>query len=148
MRSLEVAADSAGFRFEFGAGQLGVVANGARTDIDFLLSRDQTGTLFLIPIRAGTLITDVGETADLTAIDLAPEAGYTRSAIEAQVQHGYVFQMDGGDGLARFGAIRVTHVGTDLIIFDWSYQTDPGNPELAIGGGVFAAASRGVVVKR
>jgi hypothetical protein len=41
--------------------------------------------------------------------------------------------MDGGDGLLRFGALRVTHVGQDLLIFDWAFQTDPGNPELLVG---------------
>ena len=61
---------------------------------------------------------------------------------------GYVFEMDGGDGFARFGAVRVTHVGQKYLIFDWSYQTDPGNPELAIGGGVFAGDTQGVVVPR
>jgi hypothetical protein len=32
-----------------------------------------------------------------------------------------------------YGAIRVTAVGPNYIIFDWSYQTDPGNPELVPG---------------
>ena len=40
-----------------------------------------------------------------------------------------------GDGLARFGAVRVTLLGTDqsgaaLMIFDWAYQFQGGNPQL------------------
>ncbi len=54
--------------------------------------------------------------------------------------------MDGGDGLARFGGIRVTHVGEDFMIFDWSYQVDPGNPELSIHGGQQVSDPRGVTV--
>ena len=33
------------------------------------------------------------------------------------------------DGL-HYGALRVTHVSKDYVIFDWAYQSDPGNPEL------------------
>jgi hypothetical protein len=40
--------------------------------------------------------------------------------------------MDGGDGFLRYGAVRVTHVGQTFLIFDWAYQTDPGNPELLV----------------
>jgi hypothetical protein len=40
--------------------------------------------------------------------------------------------MAGPDGFARYGAVRVSHVGTDFLILDWSYQTDPGNPELTV----------------
>jgi hypothetical protein len=39
--------------------------------------------------------------------------------------------MDGGDGHSRFGGLRVTHVGQNVVIFDWSFQRDPGNPELS-----------------
>jgi hypothetical protein len=46
-----------------------------------------------------------------------------------------VFEMDGGDGFARFGALRVTHAGKNFIIVDWSFQTDPGNIELLVGRG-------------
>ena len=52
--------------------------------------------------------------------------------------------MSGGDGFARYGSLRVTHVGQDFLILDWAYQTDPGNPELVVGGGVRTARpSRG-----
>jgi hypothetical protein len=44
-----------------------------------------------------------------------------------------VFETQLADGL-HYGGLRVTHVGTNYIIFDWSYQTDHGNPELRIVG--------------
>ena len=54
------------------------------------------------------------------------------SGILAIPGYGYVFEMDGGDGFKRYGAVRVTHVGQTLLILDWAFQTDPGNPELIV----------------
>ena len=42
----------------------------------------------------------------------------------------------------------MTHVGQDYVIFDWSYQTDPGNPELHVGGGVNQFQGGIVVVRK
>jgi hypothetical protein len=47
--------------------------------------------------------------------------------------YGYVFAVT-ENGTTRYGAVRATHVGRDYLIFDWSYQTDPGNPELLLRG--------------
>jgi hypothetical protein len=41
--------------------------------------------------------------------------------------------MTAGDEFFRYGAVRLTHVGTSFLILDWAFQTDPGNPELLIG---------------
>jgi hypothetical protein len=129
--------------------ELGIVASGSSADVDFFVDRDANGDLFLVPVRTGTEIALASPDPidDLTDIDIAPEAGYGVAAIEAVPGFGYVFQMDGGDGFARFGGLRVTHVGDDILIFDWSYQTDPGNPELSVGGGV-KTWEGGIVVKR
>jgi hypothetical protein len=67
---------------------------------------------------------------DLTSIDYAPNVFYPAAGLSAVPGWGYVFEMDGGDGFVRYGAVRVTHVGQDYLILDWAYQTDPGNPEL------------------
>ncbi len=122
-----------GFRFQFPEGGMGVITSGDRTDIDFWLYRDPLdGAFFMVPERAGTEVALYGNEpiADLTSIDVAPTSGYDRSAIQALPMWGYVFRMTTGDGFYRFGGLRVTHVGTEYMIFDWSYQTDPGNPEL------------------
>ncbi|HEU4698145.1 MAG TPA: hypothetical protein VFS40_03130 [Gemmatimonadales bacterium] len=115
--------------------ELGLVGSGNASDIDFSVDRDPSGTLFLTPVRSGTSVALYGSTptADLTSIDVAPVNGYAATPIEAKPGWGYVFQMAGGDGFARYGGVRVTHVGPTLIIFDWSFQTDPGNPELRFG---------------
>lgn len=143
-----------GFRFfqdingdgKVGALELGIVAAGDRPDVDFWVDRDASGDLYLVPARAGTEIALYGNApvADLTSIDLAPTTGYARSAIQAVPGYGYVFRMSGGDGFARFGALRVTHASSQYLIFDWSYQTDPGNPELSVHGGL--ATFQGLMV--
>jgi len=127
-----------GFRFFFDANgdgragplELGIV--GAGGSMDFTLSRDAGNNLILVPQRTATELRLYSSQtiADLTTIDIAPATGFGRAPLTAVPQLGYVFQMNEGDGFYRYGAIRVTAVGADYVIFDWSYQTDPGNPEL------------------
>ena len=80
--------------------------------------------------RSGTQVQTYGIVNDLTDIDIAPDSGYSAAPVTAAVRTGYVFQINEGDGFYRYGAIQVTAVGSNYIIFNWSYQTDPGNPEL------------------
>ena len=157
MAALDVDATTSGFRFWIDANsdgiavetELGAVLPGTRADLDFRITRDVTG-FWIEPVRLATTMTTYGTQpiADLTSIDLAPDLGYSGARRLAQVGHGYVFQMNEGDGFFRYGALRVTHVGSETMIFDWSYQTDPGNPELSVGAGIFTAGGTGVVVQR
>jgi hypothetical protein len=115
--------------------ELGLLRSGSAGNIDFSVERDGTGVLFLTPVRAGTgveLYSDV-PVDDLTSIDVAPSGTYRTSAIEASPGFGYVFEMEAGDEFLRYGALRVTHVGQQFLIFDWAFQTDPGNPQLLVG---------------
>jgi hypothetical protein len=113
-------------------GEIGLVQNGSAATNDFAVDRDADGRVFLTPIRQGTRVRAYGTTPipDLTSIDWAPVGGYSTDQIEALPAWGYVFETDGGDGFARFGAVRMGHVGRDFVILDWSFQTDHGNPEL------------------
>ena len=113
-------------------GELGLVQSGSATSNDFTVERAPDGRLYLTPVRAGTTVTAYGTSPipDLTSIDWAPVGGYSATPIEAQPGWGYVFETDGGDGFARYGGVRLGHVGRDFIILDWSFQTDHGNPEL------------------
>jgi hypothetical protein len=118
-------------------GELGLVRPGNATNIDFAVDRDGAGDLFLTPVRTGTGVEyydDTKPVADLTSIDFAADRTYRTSGILASPGFGYVFEMDGGDGFKRYGAVRVTHVGQTFLILDWAFQTDPGNPELRVGG--------------
>jgi hypothetical protein len=139
LKALDADPTTAGFRFWLdangdhlaGPGELGVVLNGTNPAADFQVVRN-AGQFFLQPVRAGTTVQTYGTVSvgGLTAIDYAPASGYAAAAVQAKPGWGYVFQMSGGDAFFRYGALRVSAVGTDYVIVDWAFQTDPGNPEL------------------
>ena len=146
----------AGFRFwddinQDGRAQpseLGLVEDGSRTDIDFWVYRDPSdSSLWIVPEFTGTTLRLYANTpvADLTDIDFAPASGYSRNMIQAAPGYGYVFQIVEGNTL-RYAALRVTHVGRNYLIFDWSLQTDPGNPELVVHGNLASAVETGAAV--
>lgn len=140
--ALQTRTDSSGFRFwsdanSDGVGQaseLGLIQNGTRTDIDFVLHRNPSdSTLWIVPVFAGTSVQQygTGPVADLTSIDFAPAVGYARDSVLARPGFGYVFEIVDGSVL-HYGGLRMTYVGRQYAIFDWSVQTDPGNPELVV----------------
>jgi hypothetical protein len=113
-------------------GELGLVQAGNRTDIDFVVHVNASdSTLWIVPVYAGssTRLYSASPLADLTSIDLAPASGYSRDSLQARPGFGYVFEIVDGTVL-RYGALRMTYVGRQYVIFDWSVQTDPGNPDL------------------
>jgi len=72
----------------------------------------------------------VGHDADsLRRINWAPEDGWSPSGVVELIEgHGYVvWTWDN-----YFGAFVVTRVRDGYVLFDWSYQTDRGNPELKV----------------
>jgi len=128
--------------------ELGRIQDGNLTSIDFWVHRDPSdSTLWIVPEFAGTQLRlySTSPVADLTSIDFAPASGYSRSMIQAVPGYAYVFEIVEGTTL-RYGALRVTHVGRDYLIFDWSFQTDVGNPELQIRAGQSTAMATGRVV--
>lgn len=146
--------DSSGFRFwdDFdndGIGQddeLGLIDPGSATDIDVVIHRNNAdSSLWIVPVYTGTTMRSYGRVPDLTSIDFAPVSGYTRDSLPAQVGYGYVVKMVEGANL-HYGAVRVTHVGRQYVILDWSLQTDPGNPELSVRGGLLTAKPSGSMV--
>lgn len=115
-------------------GEVGLVTSASSGQADFVVSRDGAGNLNLVPMLAGTGMQVYGTTPvdDLSSIDYAPLGGYGTAPLQALPGWGYVAEMPGPDGFARYGAVRVSHVGTNFLILDWSYQTDPGDPELVV----------------
>jgi hypothetical protein len=126
-------------------GELELVREGSAADIDFAVEREVDGTVLLTPVRLGTGVEFYDAdfpVEDLTSVTFAPCipdaspdgcASYSALPIPALPGFGYVFETDGGDGFARYGAIRVTHVGQTFVILDWAFQTDRGNPMLLVG---------------
>lgn len=128
--------------------ELGLVQDGNLTSIDFWIHRDPTdSSLWLVPEFSGTQVRlySNAPVADLTSIDFAPSTGYSRNMIQAVPGYAYVFQIVEGSTV-RYAGLRVTDVSRDYVIFDWSFQTDPGNPELLVRGGLSTAMSTGTVV--
>jgi len=132
-----------GFRFfldanndgQVGPLELGLIGAGSSPVMDFSLAAGAGGALMLTPARNNTDLRawSAGTITDLTDMDIAPVGTYARTALAAQPGHGYVFRMIETDGFYRYGGVRIVATGPDYIIFDWSYQTDPGNPELLRG---------------
>ena len=140
--ALEVTAAQSGFRFWNDAnsngrgdpGELGLVQDGNRTDIDFSVHLQASdSTLWIVPKFAGDSMQVYGSApvTDLTSVDFAPANGYSDKMFQAVPGWGYVFQRN-ENGQYHYAALRVTAVGRQYIIFDWSAQTDPGNPELMV----------------
>ena len=124
--------DSSAFLFfDAAANELGVVGAGSRTDADVLVQRNADASLSLAPARTGVTLTMYASTRveDLTSIDRAPTTGYATMALQATPGGAYVFRLEEPDGV-HYAAVRVAYVATDYVVFDWSYQSGIGNPEL------------------
>lgn len=124
--------DSSAFLFfDATANKVGVVGANSRTDADVVVQRNADGTLWLAPARTGVALAMYASkpVADLTSIDRAPTTGFASVALQAIPAYAYVFRIDKPDG-AHYAAVRVAYVATDYVVFDWSYQSAVGNPEL------------------
>lgn len=83
-------------------------------------------------------IQDLGYTDHMDDVDVSPEQGFTFAFAEAIPGHTYAFlTLDGNYAKIRATEIEVDWAG-DVILrawvtFDWAYQLQPGNPELAPG---------------
>ena len=96
---------------------------------DFYFSRVDDAC-YLCTGRTDTWIQDYGYTESLDEITYAPEYGWsTTGVVEAIHGHTYILWMWDN----HFAKVRIVEIGADYVVFDWAYQTDPGNPELVIG---------------
>jgi hypothetical protein len=127
-----VRGDSSSFLFfEDATKRTGVVGPAARSDADVTVAQRSDGTLWFTPARSDVTVTlySTKPITDLTSIDRAPSAGFGSGAIQAVPGFGYVFRITKPDG-AHYAGVRVAFVSKDYVVFDWSYQSGPGNPEL------------------
>jgi hypothetical protein len=124
--------DSAAFLFfDDVSRRVGIVTASSRLDTDVIIQRQADGTLWFAPARAGVTaqVYGVAPVPELTSIDRAPTSGFQSAAIEAVPGYGYVFRMQKADGV-HYAAVRVAFVARDYVVFDWSYQSAPGNLDL------------------
>ncbi len=114
--------------FHFSAGPAVVPCDDPSADIYYDYdSSSGGGYIVAVPTDPPTQIQDYGYTRSLEEIDWAPESGWSNLGwVEAIRGHGYVVWTYDN----HFGAIRITDFQGEYIVFDWSYQTSEGNPEL------------------
>ena len=135
--------DLSGFRFSE-SDQLDPIVPGASLTRHFRLERDASGW-WLVPgpsadvFPEGVFTTELkcGVAADAECQDwtTAPSSGYSSAEIAIEPEFTYMWREVDGDGVACYGALRVTLLGTDqfgaeLMIFDWAYQLQGENPQL------------------
>jgi hypothetical protein len=135
---------SSGFRFETDEMNYPIM-EGTSPSRHFRMEVDQDGW-WLVP-GPGTQVFDgfwettalkcgVGADADCYSVDVAPLTGYTTFDMPLYAQSTYVLRVTGDDGQQHYGTIRVELLGYDqdgaaIMIFDWAYQLQAGNPNLS-----------------
>jgi len=139
---------SSGFRFAVDESDLPIV-DGNDPGRHFRLETDVNGWWLvpgpgaeIYPTGFQTTALRCGVAADADCVDLAsaPLSGYVGQDVQLSTQESYVLRVIGDDQQIHYGVIRVDLLGFDqnddaLMIFDWAYQLQPGNPNLAPGAG-------------
>ena len=95
----------------------------------FFGARDNQSVMF-VPFT-DTEIQDAGYASSLDAVDYAPSDGWAPSGTAEMIPgHCYVVKVF-RDGETHYAKFRVTSVGPSRVKFDWAYQIDRDNGELA-----------------
>jgi hypothetical protein len=98
---------------------------------DIYYEYDSTYGLHYMNCADGTDIQDFGYTDNLDDINYSPEGGWSYLGwVELIEGHGYIV-WTGDDHYAKF---RITELKNSWCKFDWAYQVDEGNRELAPPG--------------
>ena len=125
-------------------------------DVDPLVDGDDSGRHFRLEVDAqgwwlvpgpgteihaqgfATTALKCGVAADpgCASLDIAPASGYTTQDVGVFDQTTYPMRVVGDDGQVHYGVIRVELLGFDqddngIMIFDWAYQLQAGNANLA-----------------
>ncbi len=139
---------SSGFRFQ--EDELSVpLTSGTDPLRHFRLETDANGWWLvpgpgaaIYPSGFPTTALKCGVAADATCVDVptAPTSGYLAADVPVFTEESYVLRVIGDDQQIHFGVIRVILLGFDqvgdaIMIFDWAYQVQAGNPNLVSGPG-------------
>ena len=99
--------------------------NNMNTDFYFENSNER----YYLNVWNNSDIQDMGYTSSLDEISFSPTEGWAPSkSAEAIVGHTYIIWTRDN----HYAKVRVKNVSSNLLIFDWAYQTAVGNPELKI----------------
>lgn len=139
---------AAGFRFQE-SDLTDPIVSGSSSERHFRLEVDGAGWWLVLgpgsEIQQDPRFTTAlkcGPAADASCEDwtVAPTSGYVTSDTNLSEEFTYMLRVIGDDGAAHYGAVRIAILGTDqtgngLMVFDWAYQIQAGNPNLSPGGG-------------
>ena len=70
---------------------------------------------------------DLGYHEYFDSVDIVPELGYTTLFVE--LIEGHIYAIYTPDG--NFAKLQVRKLSDDAVVFDWAYQTEPENVQLA-----------------
>ncbi|GMR14187.1 MAG: hypothetical protein BMS9Abin29_2426 [Gemmatimonadota bacterium] len=132
-----------GFRFPE-SDQDDPVLSGSSAERHFRLQIDARGWWLapgpgtgIFPQGRFTTALKCGVASDLQCEDWteAPTSGYQVADIELSQEFTYMLRVIGNDGQVHYGSIRVTLLGFEqtgaaIMVFDWAYQLQAGNPSM------------------
>lgn len=95
--------------------------------VDIYFGFDEVVNVSYLYSDNDTLMQDMGYTEDLYEIDASPIKGFTELFVEMIEGHTYTF-LTSDNNYSKIRAISVTDTE---VTFDWAYQLQPDNPELA-----------------
>lgn len=134
--------------FRFGSADAAAVLSGDDPARHFRLEADDRA-LWLVPGPSAELYSESRWTSalkcgpgadwDCVSWESAPTTGYSSAAAAVETFHAYMFRITDAEGRRRYGTARIGTTGADqdgreLIVFDWAYQTQAGNPNLDVAG--------------
>lgn len=136
----------AGFRFPE-SDQTNPIVSGFSGARHFRLENDLRGWWLvsgpgteIFPQGVFTSALKCGVAADLQCVDwtTAPTAGYTSLDVNLAQEFTYMLRVVGDDGALHYGSIRVALLGFEqtgaaIMVFDWAYQLQAGNPSMTGG---------------
>jgi hypothetical protein len=112
--------------FDFSRPEKGAIPwDSPATDIYFGFDPEQ-GSRILYSDN-NTRMQDLGYYENIDDIYFAPEHGYVRGYVELFRGHAYALRAASGN----YAKIHITAISDDDVTFDWAYQMDPDNPQLA-----------------
>jgi hypothetical protein len=133
LRDFVLDPDRSGLDFS-GADQGAIAFDRKNTDIYFGV--DTVVSVPYIYSDTDVQIQDLGYTDSMDEVDVSPVKGFTKLFVEAIVGHTYAFlTTDGNYAKIRVTDMKVDWVGNKVkdawIVFDWAYQLQIDNPDLA-----------------
>ncbi|TVP46857.1 MAG: hypothetical protein EA350_06195 [Gemmatimonadales bacterium] len=137
-----------GFRFP-DSEDTNPVLPGTANDRDFRIEADAGGWWLVpgpgvevhrSPIATSALRCGPAADAGCTEVTIAPSSNYGSGDIGLAPGFSYVLRMPDGAGNWYHGVVRITHTGFAqdgaIVIFDWAFQLQAGNPALTPAEGV------------